>query len=242
MFAAQTLTRWTHTACGRALHTLPQLCVVCRDWTQGALCAPCRSRFAPQRQRCLRCAAAVPSAVLTCGRCLTAPLAMSACVAAVDYVSPWDGLLSRFKFNAEAGLAHALAPLMVSALQEHTAVAPDWVLPVPLSTRRLRERGYNQAALLARLIARSLQLRLTHDLVRRHQDTAHQLGLHAQERQRNVKGAFSVNPARQNQLQGRHIALVDDVMTTGATADEIARTLLTAGAASVTLWVAARTV
>jgi ComF family protein len=119
--------------------------------------------------------------------------------------------------------------------------APTLVLPVPLSPARLSERGYNQAWELARRVASALDLPADATLLQRPVDTAHLPGLTRAERARSLQGAFMVDPPRQGQLTGRHVALVDDVLTTGATAREACRTLLRAGARSVELWMLART-
>jgi len=115
------------------------------------------------------------------------------------------------------------------------------LLPVPLADTRLRERGYNQAALLAQRVARRLRLACAPQALRRTRDTGHQLALPREQRAANVRGAFAVVPAAAASLRGRHVALVDDVMTTGATLAEAARVLLAAGAAEVQAWVVART-
>ena len=122
-----------------------------------------------------------------------------------------------------------------------TLTAGRWCLPVPLSARRLSERGYNQSWELAQRIARQLRLPAQADLLQRPQDTRHQADLDRAERRRNLHGAFMVDPRRRALLQGRRVALVDDVMTTGATAREAAATLLRSGAAAVEVWALART-
>ncbi|RZI80143.1 MAG: ComF family protein [Rubrivivax sp.] len=119
--------------------------------------------------------------------------------------------------------------------------APTVVLPVPLSAGRLRERGYNQAWLLARAAARPWRLPLLPDGLIRQRETARLMSLDADERSEQIRGAFSVNPKRQSEIAGRHVAVVDDVLTTGATLNEIASTLWQAGAREVSVWVIART-
>jgi ComF family protein len=114
-------------------------------------------------------------------------------------------------------------------------------VPVPLSDARLRERGYNQAWELARRIARRTGTRAEASLLLRIRDTPHQLDLPPDARAGNVRGAFAIEPRRLGELRGRRVAVVDDVMTTGSTAGEIARVLKLAGAARVEVWVVART-
>ena len=223
-------------------HAAPQCCVVCRDWTREAVCPACLERFAPARARCAGCALPLPGTLTRCGRCVLTPFAFASCIAAMDYVPPWDALLRRFKFQGDTGLVRALGPALGAAVRRAAQPWPDALVPVPLSAARWRERGYNQAALLARGLGADLRLDVLEGVAQRHAHTAHQRGLSAARRAANVRGAFMVAPGHAAaRLAGRHLAVVDDVMTTGATADALARTLLDAGAASVQVWVAART-
>ena len=166
-------------------------------------------------------------------------------VCAADYGFPWDGLIGAFKFRGRPELAGLLAERLTAAVQQALQAAalprPDVVLPVPLSPHRLAERGYDQAWELARRVARALQLPAEARLLQRPVETAQQSGLDRAARQRNLRTAFMADPARRTLLQGRRVALVDDVMTTGATVREASAVLLRAGAVAVDLWVLART-
>lgn len=203
-------------------------CFLCRGAASGVLCAQCDAelpRLAPPR--CPRCALASPRGE-TCGRCLADAPRFDATVAALEYAFPADALVRALKFRGEL----ALAPLLAGLLSERIEGKVDLVVPVPLSRERLKERGYNQAL----EIARHLGPRVAIDLCRRARDTAAQMDLPFDDRRRNVKGAFTVD----QDLKGAVVAVVDDVMTTGATLDEVARTLKQAGAARVVNWVLAR--
>jgi ComF family protein len=180
---------------------------------------------------CPRCALASPGAQL-CGRCLAQPPAYDATVAALAYAFPADTLVHAFKFRGELALAPLLAAMLAARLSGERV---DLVLPVPLSPQRLRARGYNQAAEIARRLDVAARLELS--LCERARDTAAQSELPWAERRRNVRGAFRCT----RQIAGGTIAVVDDVMTTGATLDEIASVLKKAGAARVVNWVVART-
>jgi ComF family protein len=209
-----------------------------------ALCADCLARFAAPRLRCPRCALPVATPVVACGACLAAPPPFGHAVAALDYAFPWDGLIQRFKFGASPELARPLASLLADAVQAARPVAqaaPDIVVPVPLSAARLAERGYNQAWELARHAAARLKLPARAEALVRVIDTPHQAGLDRRERERNLRNAFAPAPRAASWLGGRRVALVDDVMTTGATVREAAAALLRGGAAAVELWVLART-
>ncbi len=176
-----------------------------------------------------------------CGACLTDPPPFNRCVAALDYGHPWDGLITHFKFHSALDLAPMLAACLVQAVRSSDAAHPSLVLPVPLSAQRLRERGYNQAWELARRVGHAQRCQADARMLLRVKDGPHQLTFPRDKRAANVRGAFAVEPLRSSELRGRNIALVDDVMTTGATAAEATRVLLQAGAASVQVWVVGRT-
>ena len=220
---------------------LPSLCAVCRGWGSQRVCDDCVLRFAPRVDRCRRCALQVPPGVAVCGACTVSPPPTAATLAAVDYTHPWDGLIRQFKFHAALDLAWPLARRILQAHEEAGGPAPGLLLPVPLSVPRLRERGYNQAWELARRVGRALDCRAEPSLLLRIRDTAHQLDLPPDRRAGNVRGAFALEPRRRAELAGRSVTLVDDVLTTGATTDEIGRMLLQAGAAEVRVWAVART-
>ena len=184
----------------------------------------------------------MPAAVEICGDCLAAPPPFDAAFARVDYAYPWDRLIPAFKFHAALDLAPVFVEAMVEACAGREADADALLIaPVPLSDARLRERGYNQAWELARRLAPRLGGRAEPSLLLRLRDTPHQIALPPAERAGNVRGAFAVEPRRLSEIRGRTVALVDDVMTTGSTAAEIARVLKHAGAARVEVWVVART-
>jgi len=215
-------------------------CFVCRGDTDAArgetlLCAACDADL-PRLggPLCPCCALASPEGAL-CGRCLAASPAYDQTHAALAYLFPADVLVQSLKFRGEL----ALAPLLGALAAERLAapgLAVDVVLPVPLSTRRLAERGYNQALEIARPVARALGAPLDARLCERVRDTASQADLAWRARAANVRGAFRCAAP----VAGATLAVVDDVMTTGATLDELARTLKDAGAARVVNCVVAR--
>jgi ComF family protein len=180
---------------------------------------------------CPRCALASPGGAL-CGRCLAEPPRYDATIAALAYAFPADALIHALKFRGELALAPLLAGMLFRNIAVHEKI--DLMVPVPLSAKRLRERGYNQSAEIARGLAARAPLELF--VCERSRDTAAQVELPWSERRRNVRGAFRCTRA----LSGT-VAIVDDVMTTGATLDEMAGALKAAGAARVVNWVVART-
>lgn len=210
-------------------------CFLCRGEAADILCAQCDAEL-PRLQgpHCPRCALASPGGV-ACGRCLTQPPHYDATVAALAYGFPTDVLVQALKFRSDL----ALAPLFGKLLHEKAAVRErvDFLLPVPLSAHRLRGRGFNQSLEIARHVARATGARLAPELCERTRDTPPQLDLPMDERAKNVRGAFHCPRL----LAGAKIAVLDDVMTTGSTLDEIAATLKRAGAVRVENWVLART-
>lgn len=219
----------------------PSQCEVCRRWGASALCQDCIGAFSRAVPRCARCGLRTGAVIAACGECLRQPPPFEHTVCVADYAFPWDRLIAAFKFEARPELAAALAQRLLEALTEAQPAAPDWVLPVPLSPARLAERGYNQAWELARRVASLRGLSASADVLLRPLDTAHQAALDRAGRQRNLRHAFMVDPRRRALLQGRRVALVDDVMTTGTTVREAAAALLRGGAAAVQVWVLART-
>ena len=229
------------TANRRMRLALPTLCAVCHGWGARRVCGECLQRFAGAVPRCLRCAIQVPEGVAQCGECVVNPPPFERSVTAVHYAYPWDGLITRFKFHGALDLAPVLAQSLADAVARGPAPQLSLLLPVPLSDARLRERGYNQAWELARRLSRLLQCPADARLLVRVRDTPHQLAFPPGQRAGNVRAAFAVEPRRAAGLRGRTVALVDDVMTTGATAAEAARVLLQAGTAQVHIWSVART-
>ncbi len=216
-------------------------CAVCRSWDAQPLCADCVARFAPAVPRCQRCGLRLAAASPMCGACLADPPPFDACVVGCDYAFPWDRLIADFKFNARVELAAPLAQRLRTAIERSAHPLPQWVLPVPLAPQRLAERGYNQAWELARRLAQSLGCRADAQLLERPLAGAHQAELGLAQRRQNLKGAFVPKAHRHASLHGRHVAVVDDVMTSGATLREAAAALRRGGAVRVDAWVLART-
>ena len=206
-------------------------CFLCRGAARELLCGACDADL-PRLARplCPRCALESPHGEL-CGRCLSQAPAYDATRAALAYEFPADALVQALKFRGELALAPLLAALLAERVRTERV---DCIVPVPLSPERLRRRGYNQAVEIARHVPGG-KLELT--LCERTRDAPPQMELPFDARQRNVRGAFRCTRS----LDGATVAVVDDVMTTGATLDEIARTLKRAGAQRVVNWVVART-
>lgn len=201
-------------------------------------------RFAQPVSRCTVCACPVPTGVRVCGRCLASaqPPLILRCVAAVDYGYPWDALIARFKFRGEPGWAAVLAePMLEQALAQDLLPDNALLVPIPVTSKRLAERGYNQAWELTKVIQRRTgRAALADALVRViHAPDQHQLP--QAQRLSNLRGAFAAHPEHVPHLAGAHVVLVDDVRTTGATLNSAALALQQAGVADIAALVLART-
>jgi ComF family protein len=217
----------------------PSRCAICGAWPARPLCDVCVVRFSPAQHRCLTCALPLPANVPSCGACVREPPPLDACYAAVAYAYPWSGLVGRFKFSGEPGWAQALGERMAAVPGVAGELErAELVLPLPLAPRRLAERGFNQALLLARQLARG---KTEAQLLLRLRETGSQAALDRRSRRANVCDAFGVEPLRAAELQGRAVVLVDDVMTSGASLHAAAQALRQAGAARVAAVVFART-
>ncbi|MFT5532560.1 MAG: ComF family protein [Candidatus Paceibacteria bacterium] len=230
---------------GTALSTLlPSDCALCGLTAPGILCEPCKAQFFQHTaQRCRHCALPTAAAPV-CGACLRNPPAFDATIVAADYQAPIDQLVLALKFGAALPLASLFGNLIKDAMRTSLLDHSDWpdlLAPVPLGPKRLIERGYNQALEIARPLARSLTLPLLPSLLMRVRDTEAQAAMPAQQRHHNLRAAFVVTESLIETVSGQHVGVVDDVMTTGATLNELALTLKRSGARRVTNLVFART-
>ena len=218
---------------------LPPHCLLCghRGASQRDLCEACEAEIVRNRICCPRCALPLETPAPLCGECLERPPPFTAAVAPFVYAHPLDMLTTRLKFGRSLAAGRVLGELWIDALRDVQPALPHALVPVPLHADRLRERGYNQALELARPLAQALRIPLRDDLLERVRATSAQSNLDATERRKNLRGAFSVAP---DAALPEHVGVVDDVMTTGATLRECARTLLRAGVERVDVWALAR--
>lgn len=222
---------------------LPETCLLCGLEQQAALCRDCEAQFFGHASpRCSSCALPLDQPAPHCGQCLAQPPAFSHTVVACDYRAPLDQLVLALKFGHQLGVAPVLAAQIARELARWpVAQRPQLLLPVPLSRERLAERGFNQALEIGRALARLLGLPLATQLLQRTRDTAAQSLLHPRQRQDNIRAAFALNPRGLATIAGCHVGVVDDVITTGATLQEIATCLTRHGARQVSNLVFART-
>jgi ComF family protein len=225
-------------AVGAARRALPQRCELCAA-ASGAelLCSGCLASLPRLGPACPVCA--LPNANgEVCGHCLAHPPPFDSTVAAFAYAFPVDRLLHSFKYHGRLALAEWGATAILAEREHHRATGlPDRLIALPLAPERQRERGYNQAFEIARAIGARLRVPLLSKGTNRVRASPPQAALPWSERAGNVRGAF----ACELDLAGMSVAMVDDVMTTGASLCEFAKTLRRAGAARVQSWVVART-
>jgi ComF family protein len=189
---------------------------------------------------CARCGLPLPAATppgIICGLCQQRPPAFDRCIAPFLYAPPMDQLISSLKYERRLACARLLGELLADHLQAVKAPRPDAIAPVPLNAERVRERGFNQALEIGRVVGRQLEIPLLPRHIHRVRNTASQAGLDRAERRKNVQRAFEIR----RPTGDRHVAILDDVVTTGSTAGEIAGILKAAGVAEVSVWAVART-
>jgi len=218
---------------------LPLRCLLCgADGAAGRdLCIGCARDCAINSPSCPRCALPLATAAPMCGECVERSPPFTAAWIPFRYAHPLDLLEARFKFRNDLAAGRVLAELMIERAHVDRPARPVALVAVPLHRSRLRERGYNQALELAKALAAAFRIPLAGDLLVRLRATAAQTGLDAAARRRNLRGAFAVANVRD---VPQHVALVDDVMTTGATLRECARVLRRAGVSRVDIWSLAR--
>lgn len=240
-----------HSATHPALHRwsglcldalLPRHCVLCGQRSgPGNLCFSCRADLPRPGRVCRCCALPMPKAGdLPCGRCLQRPPPWDRTVAALAYLEPADWLVCRFKFGRDFSCGQLLGQELLDAISRSAQPRPDLIAPVPLHRVRHFSRTFNQADLLARFLGCELEIPVHSRLLVRNRTTRAQSGLNAAGRRRNIRDAFQYRRGRKPVPANAHVALVDDVMTTGATLAECAKTLKREGVARVSAWVAAR--
>lgn len=217
---------------------LPHACPLCGDRApETDFCEGCERALPCLDHSCTRCAEPFASEMpvdALCGQCQQDPPTYTVARAAFRYAPPIDRLILGAKYGQRLDWAALLGRRLARAMSQR-ASSVDLLVPIPLHRSRLRERGYNQSLELARPVAKALGIEIRNNM-QRIRATSSQADLSREERQRNVRDAFVAS----QRVAGRRIAIIDDVMTSGATAEMAARCLLKAGAKNVEVWVVAR--
>ncbi|WP_230427295.1 ComF family protein [Collimonas humicola] len=242
---------WSQQQLARILNSMPSCCALCGQNGKRVICDSCSKRyFADRPRRCAQCANPLPqsggASLLQCGNCLKQARAFDATVVVCDYAAPVDQLILALKFRGQLALAPVFAQMLRDAMLLQATAArlelPEILMAVPLSAQRLQQRGFNQAHEIAKPLARLTGILVRHDLLQRQRDTLPQsMGLDLEQRRRNLRQAFVMAPAASAKIDGCHIGVVDDVMTTGETLHALAKTLRRHGARRITNFVFART-
>jgi ComF family protein len=205
------------------------------------LCPACQQELPHNLNPCRCCALPLPpgaTADTLCGRCQQRPPPFERTIAPFIYSYPIAELIGGLKFNGKLQHGRMLATLLLEhLLRSNREQLPQLLIPVPLHRKRLQERGFNQAVELARPLSRQLDIPLDFSSCRRVRDTRSQSELHVRERQRNVRGAFKLS----GKIEADHVALLDDVVTTGSTVTALAKVLRRTGVGRVDVWALART-
>lgn len=218
---------------------LPSVCVVCRQYHReaSAVCRECIPLLKQIGPACHYCAQPLPdSNFLICGRCTKSKPAFDQTLTLYRFEEPLRTLLHDYKYNGALFLRHFLAQLILDALPP-TALQTQCLVPVPLHPKRLQQRGFNQAAEFAKLLAKRLNLPCELLLCQKIFNTASQMSLDGKTRRRNLRHAFEVQTSHYE-----HITLIDDLFTTGSTVNEIAKLFKQKGVKKVDVWCCARAI
>jgi ComF family protein len=212
----------------------PSRCILCRQTVGESdvmhnieVCSDCFKILPFNKTCCIRCALPLAEDIkngVLCGRCITKPPVFDYCYSLFRYEDEIIHLVHQLKFAEKISYARSLGEMLFSRLQAEiqlTKEKPECLLPVPLHKSRLRQRGFNQSIEIARILAKKLGVPIEYDIVKRERSTVTQTGLNAKQRQKNIKNAFSVA----GEINYKHVLIIDDVVTTGSTVNELARVL-----------------
>lgn len=232
------------------LKVLPCICEICARPSGNLLCEKCRLRLTHNDKCCVQCAEELPTKMASvsapqskrCGRCISNPPAFQQTFFAYDYNGPVAKLIQRFKFNEALILNQLLTDMVTSRLRAHDFPLPDALIPVPLHPARLKQRGFNQSYELAKSVGKALNIPVHQALLIRTRNTPNQSGLDRKTRENNVKGAFRFQASQDKTcLSGKHLAIIDDVITTGSTTREVAKVLKRSGVSRISVIAVAKT-
>lgn len=232
--------KWTNKL---LIRLFPYRCLLCGDPQDSQaraidLCHRCRDALAKNSSPCESCGLPIPvdASNRLCTHCIQRRPTYDQITAPYLYQAPLDGFVTRLKFQGRLNYGPLLADLMRAGLKPERP-QPEILLPAPLHSKRLQERGFNQAAEVTRWLSKRLEIPWSADLLQRVRYTKAQSGLDRKQRHQNVRGSFLFRP----DINYRHIAIIDDVVTTGATAEAMASAVKAEGIETVEIWALART-
>lgn len=218
---------------------LPSICVLCNQFhaNRTAVCSFCMGLLPRLGTCCHHCAHPLfTDDYPICGLCIKNPPFFDEAVVSYSFTEPLRSLLHQFKYYNKLYLGSFFSQLILNGWQQ-TQPHPQCLIPVPMHAQKIKARGFNQTIILTRLLARKLKIPANFTQCKKIINTAAQANLTREERQKNVRGVFQVKP-----VPYEHVALVDDLLTTGSTANELARSLKNAGVKRVDIWCCARTI
>ncbi len=231
----------------KILHSIfPTSCILCKGFSKRILplCVECESELPWCKKVCFQCAEPISekSSTTLCGRCIGNPPHFDNTFSAFIYEPPIDNLITSLKFHHKLIHANLLAELFFQKMGACISPLPDRLIPVPLHDKRIRQRGFNQALEIAKYVSKRAGIPLDYKSIIRSKYTEPQSSLPAKHRGKNIKNAFRLKKLDYKQdLHGKHIVIIDDVVTTGGTVNEFAKLLKKNGAKRVDVWCCART-
>ena len=218
----------------------PQKCLICSDVPKHnhPCCRQCYLALPFYSSACHQCGQPLLASSDFCGRCINNSPHYDACFCPFEYKDAIKGLIQNFKYNEKPELATNLAALLEFELFENNISLPDLIIPVPLHISRLRSRGYNQSSLIAKKVSKNLNIPISDNFISRHRNTDAQAGLSFKKRQKNLKNSFRIK----NNFPAKSVALIDDVVTSGTTVNEISKILKKNGVDYIQVWGLAHTI
>ena len=212
-------------------------CVVEAEWRNFLVCRSCYAQLPFQEHSCQRCGQVFAAQQDSCGRCLLSPPPFDACFCPFQYQQPISGAIQRLKYQDQPELADRLARALAFEIEQQEITKPELLIPVPVHLSRLRARGFNQSLLLTKRLSQLLNTPYSNQIIQKHRATPAQAQQTLAQRQINVRGSFKLGKL----TTAKHIAIIDDVFTTGATASEITKVLKRNGVNYVQVWGLAHT-
>lgn len=214
----------------------PQYCYGCSERSRRdiALCSHCEGDLPWLGHHCCYCSLPIQRQLKFCGQCAKKKPYYDRVICAFYYTAPIARWLTLFKFHNTLALGQVFSHCLLKRTPQ--SIEADWIIPMPLHRSRLRQRGYNQALVLAQQIQKHRPITIDHTLASRHKKTKAQVSLNKDKRRHNLHNAFTIN----KDIKKKNIIIIDDIMTTGSSINELSRTLKQHGAARVEAWVIAR--
>lgn len=225
----------------QCLHSImPPICILCDEACENDinLCQACITDLPDIKQACQICSHPLNHNNLVCGECLKSPPIYNCLITPFYYQFPVDFIVTAIKFHNKLAYTKTLGLLLAQTIQQRVANLPEIIIPIPLHPKRLKERGYNQALEIARPISRRFGIPIDYQSCVRLKSTSPQTSLKIRQRQQNIKNAFHI----QRDFAAKHVALLDDVITTGSTVTELSKLLKAYGVESIQVWCCAKTI